>query len=241
MGTLSESPNGVGALHETRGRKKIRQLAARDGWQCVWCSGQLTLETATLEHVIPRSRCSPRLHPDNLLLACHPCNVRRGCQPAVSWLEQLPSGQARVDLVEQALRRVWHSEEALLREKSVVECCYASGIANGPELVAHLLRQGAWQLEQSVEEVSALYLGIESAVAQEIAALSLEVAGATEQFQTRREFAIDYALRLPRRKRMTSFLIFEGRQEEARARLLLHHWGDHRRLSLTGGPTLTAA
>ena len=60
----------------------VEQLAARDGWACVWCSCPLSYhgseddEQATLDHLVPRSSGGPN-EAYNLALACVDCNGRR--------------------------------------------------------------------------------------------------------------------------------------------------------------------
>lgn len=44
---------------------------------CIYCQAELTLETSTLEHLVPRSRGGSD-DKSNLTLACFPCNNRKG-------------------------------------------------------------------------------------------------------------------------------------------------------------------
>lgn len=56
-------------------KKRRRQIYARDGHACIWCtSGAFKL---TLDHVVPRRRGGTN-RTDNLIAACMPCNSRRG-------------------------------------------------------------------------------------------------------------------------------------------------------------------
>jgi len=45
---------------------------------CHWCKAVLTLDTATAEHIIPLSRGGLD-NAKNRVLACEPCNNKRGC------------------------------------------------------------------------------------------------------------------------------------------------------------------
>lgn len=49
----------------------------RDGPRCWICGRRLTMITATLDHVIPRSKGGTNAL-RNLRLACSPCNSERG-------------------------------------------------------------------------------------------------------------------------------------------------------------------
>lgn len=60
-----------------RGRRRVRRLMARDGPNCWICGTELTMQTATLDHIIPRSKRGT-FALANLRLACSPCNNRRG-------------------------------------------------------------------------------------------------------------------------------------------------------------------
>lgn len=50
-----------------------RNLATRDGGRCAYCGDR----GATIDHVIPRSRGGLHVW-DNVVLACQPCNSRKG-------------------------------------------------------------------------------------------------------------------------------------------------------------------
>lgn len=64
----------------------VRTLAARDGWNCIWCSRTLGgKERATLEHLIPRAHGGSDGQA-NLCLACASCNHDRGDSDALYWL-----------------------------------------------------------------------------------------------------------------------------------------------------------
>jgi len=59
-----------------RARKERRRLLKEDA-HCHWCGCELTVETATLEHIIPLDRGGTNRR-DNLTLACADCNHKRG-------------------------------------------------------------------------------------------------------------------------------------------------------------------
>lgn len=61
-------------------RRRINRLCRlfeRDGDKCWLCGDPLTMETATEDHYIPKSKGGTRKL-DNLRLACFPCNNKRG-------------------------------------------------------------------------------------------------------------------------------------------------------------------
>lgn len=61
-----------------KGYRAIKERMWRDGIRnCHWCGVDLTLETATLEHVIPLARGGLD-NDNNRTLACEPCNRKRG-------------------------------------------------------------------------------------------------------------------------------------------------------------------
>lgn len=59
-----------------------RKLLQREPW-CAYCGVELDATTATLDHVIPRSRGGVD-GMENAALACAPCNEKKGCKPVES-------------------------------------------------------------------------------------------------------------------------------------------------------------
>lgn len=57
--------------------KRIRLRLLRKNPRCHWCFAPLDVNTSTLDHRIPLARGGSNLL-DNLVLACRPCNQRRG-------------------------------------------------------------------------------------------------------------------------------------------------------------------
>lgn len=55
-------------------RKKV--LFNRDMWTCMYCSTKLNWDTATVEHVLPRSRGGPTTWL-NCVASCKPCNKKK--------------------------------------------------------------------------------------------------------------------------------------------------------------------
>ena len=65
-------------------RNLKRKLLERDPY-CTYCPTKLTMETATLDHIIPRSKGGGSTK-DNLVLACKPCNSKKGNKSVDSFL-----------------------------------------------------------------------------------------------------------------------------------------------------------
>ncbi len=63
-------------LYTSARRRKLPHLIAKYGYQCFWCSCQLTPETLTIDHYIPLSKGGSNKI-KNLRLACASCNNLR--------------------------------------------------------------------------------------------------------------------------------------------------------------------
>lgn len=55
----------------------INSLSDRDGWGCLYCPAILSVDTATLEHIVPLTSGGTN-HLANLTLACELCNKKAG-------------------------------------------------------------------------------------------------------------------------------------------------------------------
>jgi len=60
-----------------RNTKPIRQKMLKKSTACHWCGNKLTLNTSTLEHIIPLHRGGLD-NENNMALACPECNQKRG-------------------------------------------------------------------------------------------------------------------------------------------------------------------
>lgn len=54
----------------------FERLLKRQNWRCCWCGESLTLETCTLEHIIPLSLGGANAF-DNYAVSHKPCNLGR--------------------------------------------------------------------------------------------------------------------------------------------------------------------
>ncbi len=61
-------------------------LLARHGSVCAYCGARVPVETITLDHVRPRRGQSAYDRPDNLVLACRPCNSAKADMPFLAFL-----------------------------------------------------------------------------------------------------------------------------------------------------------
>lgn len=78
---FSKSDNDWRATQPAKRDRKtigmINSLVARDGWGCAYCPRELTIETATLEHIVAVVHGGTS-HLANLTLTCEPCNKKVG-------------------------------------------------------------------------------------------------------------------------------------------------------------------
>jgi hypothetical protein len=66
---------------ERKRQKRIRDnVIERDGLLCCYCDKVLTMETATMEHIVPDSKRGT-FNATNLTVSCSSCNNRRGNKP----------------------------------------------------------------------------------------------------------------------------------------------------------------
>jgi len=66
---------------ERRRQKRIKDsVIVRDGLICCYCNSPLTLETVTMEHIVPDSKRGT-YNSTNLTVSCANCNNRRGNKP----------------------------------------------------------------------------------------------------------------------------------------------------------------
>jgi 5-methylcytosine-specific restriction endonuclease McrA len=74
-GATNKSPRPV-RRHTSRSRKVKRRRLWQSHPFCVYCGCALTLEVATLDHVVPLSKGGTN-SADNLVLACQSCNRKK--------------------------------------------------------------------------------------------------------------------------------------------------------------------
>jgi len=98
---------------------QVEDLIERDGATCVWCGRELWRRDLTREHVVPRSR-GGHMTEENALVACRPCNRRRGSRPVDAYVRELLGEGAAVDLpaLRAALERLSRSERRSHRDEA---------------------------------------------------------------------------------------------------------------------------
>ena len=80
-------------------RKKKLRLIERDGKQCFYCGMQAKrLAKLTVDHVVPRSQGGTS-ELGNLVLACRPCNVRKGGKTIAQWKQELEYMLASIEKI----------------------------------------------------------------------------------------------------------------------------------------------
>ena len=75
-------PSVVRFLRAIRGKKKAvkfsrQNVYARDGARCQYCGGKVARHEATYDHVVPRAHGGKTTW-ENIVIACVPCNQRKG-------------------------------------------------------------------------------------------------------------------------------------------------------------------
>ena len=98
---------------------QVEDLIERDGAACVWCGRDLWRRDLTREHVVPRSR-GGHMTEENALVACRPCNKRRGSKPVDAYVRELLREGADVDVgaLRAALERLSRSQRRSHRDEA---------------------------------------------------------------------------------------------------------------------------
>lgn len=69
------------SLQDRKRHQRIKnQVIERDGLICCYCDQVLSMETLTLDHIVPDSKRGT-FNATNLTIACKPCNNKRGNKP----------------------------------------------------------------------------------------------------------------------------------------------------------------
>lgn len=78
-----------GHLSCKRRQTKVRLLMCERPWvECHYCGRRIEPGTATLDHIVPQSQGGTH-SVSNLLLACKPCNSKRGCTPYQKFVKRI--------------------------------------------------------------------------------------------------------------------------------------------------------
>lgn len=114
-------------------------LIQQYGSICAYCGSEIAEDRTTLDHVYPRRGQTAYDRPDNLVLACRPCNAAKADVPFISFIAQRRSrgvfllhyGDHLSDLVKDMIRQA--SERAFLpsNRPRFVEHTNGNGNGNG--------------------------------------------------------------------------------------------------------------
>jgi 5-methylcytosine-specific restriction endonuclease McrA len=79
-------------LSPKQARKRFRQsIFEAWNWECAYCGCQLTKDTATIDHIIPKHKGGESLR-SNMLASCCSCNGDKASQlPFEYYVENLPN------------------------------------------------------------------------------------------------------------------------------------------------------
>ena len=107
---------------ERRRYKRIREsVIIRDGLICCYCNKPLTLETVTMEHIVPDSK-QGTYNSTNLTVSCADCNNRRGNKPFFEYCKKFDFSKDKLG----KYKKLYHSNLRIKilnisKEKCLVE------------------------------------------------------------------------------------------------------------------------
>lgn len=82
---------------ERKRQKRIREhVISRDGLVCCYCNKPLTLETATMEHIVPDSR-KGTFNTTNLTVSCSEHNNQRGNKPFFDYCKKFDWSESKLN------------------------------------------------------------------------------------------------------------------------------------------------
>lgn len=86
-----EDPKMHALFEQATAQKIHRGRLLSKNPHCRYCGQKLKPKTATLDHVLPLSRGGSD-DPENLVLACHPCNQCKGNRTPLEWASDILNG-----------------------------------------------------------------------------------------------------------------------------------------------------
>lgn len=112
-------------------------LIDRYGPICAYCGADIDVNRTTLDHVYPRKGQTAYDRPDNLVIACQPCNAAKADTPFIAFIAQKRSrgvfllhyGEHLSDWVKDMIRQT--SERDFLPSNKPRFVPHANGNGNG--------------------------------------------------------------------------------------------------------------
>lgn len=86
----------MGARERKRQKRIKERVMIRDGMVCCYCNIPLTLETVTMEHIVPDSKHGT-FNSTNLTVSCAECNNRRGDKPFFQFCKEFNFSQEKLE------------------------------------------------------------------------------------------------------------------------------------------------
>jgi hypothetical protein len=84
-------------MNKQQKRQKIKaRVIIRDGLQCCYCNIPLTINSLTMEHIVPDSKRGT-YNTTNLTIACQFCNNSRGNKPFFEYIKQFNMQKNKID------------------------------------------------------------------------------------------------------------------------------------------------
>jgi len=86
----------MGAQERKRHKRIKASVIERDGLICCYCNETLTLNTVTMEHIVPFSRRGT-FNTTNLTVSCSSCNNKRGNKPFFDYCKQFNFSEEKAE------------------------------------------------------------------------------------------------------------------------------------------------
>jgi hypothetical protein len=86
----------MGAQERKRQKRIKEYVINRDGLICCYCDNPLTMESVTMEHIVPDSKRGT-FNTTNLTVSCSECNNRRGNKPFFDYCRQFNFSEDKIN------------------------------------------------------------------------------------------------------------------------------------------------
>ena len=116
---------------ERRRQKRIKEhVINRDGLVCCYCEIPLTLESVTMEHIVPDSKRGT-YNSTNLTVSCSKCNNIRGNKPFFEYCRNFNFSKEKLD----KYKKLYHTNLMIKVLNIAKENCLVESIAVPNELI----------------------------------------------------------------------------------------------------------